>query len=52
MYVKSLDTDIPNQEGIEAVKEKRNAQTNTSIATKVMIKFLFIIFTLNTNINS
>ena len=36
MDLKSLYTNIPNHEGIEAVKEKLNAETNKLIATKVI----------------
>ena len=45
--VKSLYTNIPYHEGIESVKEKPNVQTDKPIATKVIIKFLFLILTLN-----
>ena len=47
MDVKSLFTNIPYHEGMERVKEKLNAQTDKSIAAKVIIKFLFLILTLN-----
>ena len=41
MDVKPLYSNIPNHERIESVKEKPNVQTEKSIATKVIIKFLF-----------
>ena len=43
--VKSLYTNITNHEGNEAIKEKLDTQTDKFIATKVIIKFLFIILT-------
>ena len=46
MDVKSLYTNITNNESIEEVKEKLDGQNNKPIATKV-IKFLFLILTLN-----
>ena len=45
--VKSLYTNIPNHEGIEAVKSALNSVSQKPIATKVIIKFLFLILTLN-----
>ena len=45
MEVKSLHTNIPNREGIKAVKETVNAQAHKPIAIKVIIKFLFLILT-------
>ena len=45
--VKSLYTNIPNHEGIEAVKSSLNSVSQKPIATKVIIKFLFLILTLN-----
>ena len=45
--VKSLYTNIPNHEGIEAAKEALNSVNEKPIATKVIIKFLFLILTLN-----
>ena len=47
MDVKSLYTNIPNHECIEAVKQKLNPQTDKPIATKVIIKILFLILTVN-----
>ena len=40
-------TKIPNHEGIEAAKEVLNSVPKKPIATKVIIKFLFPILTLN-----
>ena len=45
--VKSLYTNIPNHEGIEAVKSALNSVSQKPIATKVIIKFLFLILTPN-----
>ena len=45
--VKSLYTNISNHEGIEAVKSALNSVSQKPIATKVIIKFLFLILTLN-----
>ena len=45
--VKSLYTNIPNHEGIQAVKEALNREQDRPIATKVVIKFLYFILTLN-----
>ena len=45
--VKSLYTNIPNHKGIEAVKSASNSVSQKPIATKVIIKFLFLILTLN-----
>ena len=47
MDVKSLYNNISNRESIEAVKEKLKAQSDKPMATKVKIKFLFLISTLN-----
>ena len=41
--VKSLYTNIPNHEGIEVVKSALNSVSQKPIATKVIIKFLFLI---------
>ena len=40
MDVKALYTNIPNHEGIDAVKETLNKQDKKPIATRVVIKFL------------
>ena len=45
--VKALYTNIPNHEGIEAVKETLNNHAKKPIATRVIIKFLYLILTLN-----
>ena len=45
--VKSLYTNIPNQEGIEAAKEALNSVNQKSIAIKIIVRFLFLILTLN-----
>ena len=45
--VKSLYTNIPNHEGIEAGKSALNSVSQKPIATKVIIKFLLLILTLN-----
>ena len=47
MDVKALYTNIPNHEGIEAVKETLNNHAKKPIATRVIIKFLYLILTLN-----
>ena len=47
LNVKSLYTNIPNNEGIEAVKSALNSISKRPIATKVIIKFLFLTLTLN-----
>ena len=45
--VKSLYTNIPNNEGIKAVREAYDNHPNKSVATKVIITFLSLILTLN-----
>ena len=45
--VKSLHTDIPNNEGIKAVREAYDKHPSKTISTKVIIKFLSAILTLN-----
>ena len=45
--VKALYTNIPNYEGIEAVKETLNNQAKRPISTQVIIKFLYLILTMN-----
>ena len=47
MDVKSLYTDIPNSEGIVAVKNVNDNYPKKSIATKVITTFLALILTLN-----
>ena len=47
MNVKALYTNIPNHEGIEAVKETLNKQAKKPIAARVVIKFLYLTLTLN-----
>ena len=43
---KALYTNIPNHEGIEAVKKARNNQDKKPIAARVIINFLYLILTL------
>ena len=45
--VKALYTNIPNHETIEAVKNTLNNQAKKPIATRVIIKFLYLMLTLN-----
>ena len=47
MDVKALYTNIPNHEGIEAMKETLNNQAKKPKATRVIIKFLYLILTLH-----
>ena len=47
MDVKALYTNIPNNEGIAAVKRKHNNYTKKTVATKVIATFLALILTLN-----
>ena len=47
LEVKSLYINIPNGQGIEALKSALNSVSQKPIATKVIIKFLFLILTLN-----
>ena len=47
MDVKALYTNIPNHEVIEAVKETLNNQAKKPIATRVIIKLLYLILTLS-----
>ena len=47
MDVKALYTNIPNHEGIAAVKETLNNQVKKPIALQVIIKLLYLILTLN-----
>ena len=45
--VKSLYTNIPNNEGIKAVREAYDKQPSKSVSTEVIITFLSLILTLN-----
>ena len=45
--VKSLYTNIPNSEGISAVKAAYESYPEKSVATKVIITFFALILTLN-----
>ena len=45
--VKSLYTNIPNNEGIKAVKEAYDKHPNKTVLTKVITTFLSLILTLN-----
>ena len=45
--VKSLYTNIPNNEGIKAVREAYDNHPNETVVTKVIITFLSLILTLN-----
>ena len=47
MDVKSLNTNIPNSEGIATVINAYDNYSKKSIATKVIITFLALILTLN-----
>ena len=47
LNLKALDTNIPKHEGIKAVRETLNNQATKSITARVIIKFLYIILTLN-----
>ena len=47
MDVKALYTNIPNNEGIAAVKRKHHNYTKKTVATKVITSFLALILTLN-----
>ena len=45
--VKALYTNISNHKGIEAVEETLNNQAKKPVATRVIIKFLYLILILN-----
>ena len=45
--VRSLYTNIPNNEGINAVREAYDKHTSKSVSTKVIITFLSLILALN-----
>ena len=47
MDIKSLYTNIPNPEGISAVKAAYESYPEKAVATKVIITFLALILTLN-----
>ena len=47
LALKSLYTSVPNHEGVEAAKEALNSVPKKPIATKVIIRFLFLVITLN-----
>ena len=47
MDIKTLYTNIPNNEGIAAMKRKRDNYTKKTVATKVITTFLALILTLN-----
>ena len=47
LIVRGLYTNIPNHEAIEAVKETVNNQTSKPIIAQVIIKFFYLILTLN-----
>ena len=47
MDVKVLYKNIPDNEGIAAVKQKYDNYTEKTVATKVIITFLSLIMTLN-----
>ena len=52
MDVKALYTNIPNNEGIAAVKRKHDNYPNKSVATKVITTFLALFLTLNNFISN
>ena len=47
MDVKALYTNIPNDEGLQALKETLDKKQNKSIATNVIVTFMSLILTLN-----
>ena len=47
LNVKVLYNNITNHKGIEAVKEALNNQAKKQIAVRVIIKFLYLMLTLN-----
>lgn len=47
LEVRGLYTNIPNHETIEGVKETVNKQTNKLMIAQVIIKFFYLVLTLN-----
>ena len=47
MDVKALYTNIPNDEGLQALKEALDQKQNQSVASKVMVTLMSLILTLN-----
>ena len=47
MDVRSLYTNIPNDEGVNAVKEALDKEPNKTVKTSVITAFLYLILTLN-----
>ena len=45
--MKSLYTNVPNNDGIKAVREAYDNHTEKTVAAKVIITFLILIITLN-----
>ena len=47
MDVKALYTNIPNDEGLQALKEALDKKQNQSVAGKVIVTLMSLILTLN-----
>ena len=47
MDVKALYTNIPNHEGLQALKEALDQKQNQSVASKVIVTLMSLILTLN-----